>query len=87
LVENAGRATGRRSLRMEPDRGPQASSRKGPASQSRARSSAALRGVVVRVTKAGSEGSRSYEIGVRLLGESAAALTVLRRVGTITARA
>jgi hypothetical protein len=51
------------------------------------RSSAALRGVVVRVAKAGSEGSPSYEIGVRLLGESAAALTVLRRVGTITARA
>ena len=36
-VENGGRATGRRSLRIEPDRGHQASSREGPASQSRAR--------------------------------------------------
>ena len=49
--------------------------------------STALRGVVVRVAKAGSDGTRSYEIGVRLLGESAAALTVLRRVGTLAARA
>jgi hypothetical protein len=36
-VENGGRATGRRSLRIERDRGHQASSREGPASQSRAR--------------------------------------------------
>jgi len=36
-VENAGRASGRRSLRIEPDRGHQASSREGPASPSRAR--------------------------------------------------
>jgi hypothetical protein len=36
-VENGGRATGRRSLRIEPDRGHPASSREGPASQSRAR--------------------------------------------------
>jgi hypothetical protein len=36
-VGNGGRATGRRSLRLEPDRGHQAFSLEGPASQSRAR--------------------------------------------------
>ena len=47
--------------------------------------SMALRGVVVRVEKVGHDGGRPYEIGVRLLGESAEALTVLRR--TAAARA
>jgi hypothetical protein len=45
----------------------------------------ALRGVVVRLEKVGRDGGRPYEIGVRLLGESAQALTVLRR--TAAARA
>jgi diguanylate cyclase (GGDEF)-like protein len=45
----------------------------------------AMRGVVVRVEKAGHDGRRSYEIGVRLLGESAEALAVLQRVGSARA--
>ncbi|PYQ11871.1 MAG: hypothetical protein DMF80_20280 [Acidobacteria bacterium] len=47
--------------------------------------SMALRGVVVRVEKAGHDGGRPYEIGVRLVGESREALTVLRRVGSARA--
>jgi diguanylate cyclase (GGDEF)-like protein len=47
--------------------------------------SMALRGVVVRLEKVGRDGGRPHEIGVRLLGESAEALTVLRR--TAAARA
>jgi diguanylate cyclase (GGDEF)-like protein len=45
----------------------------------------ALRGVVVRVDKVGGDGDGPYEIGVRLLGKSADALTVLRRVGAAPA--
>ena len=45
----------------------------------------ALRGVVVRADKAGGDGSRPYEIGVRLVGESTEALTILRRVGSALA--
>jgi diguanylate cyclase (GGDEF)-like protein len=48
-------------------------------------SSLALRGVVVRVEKAGHDGGRLYEIGVRLVGESSEVLTVLRRVGSARA--
>ena len=48
---------------------------------------AALRGVVVRVGKAGPESARRYEVGVKLLGEAGAAMTVLRRVGSPAARA
>jgi hypothetical protein len=47
--------------------------------------SMALRGVVVRVEKVGRDDGRPYEIGVRLLGESTQALTVLRRVGSARA--
>jgi diguanylate cyclase (GGDEF)-like protein len=47
--------------------------------------SMALRGVVVRVEKVGHDGGRPYEIGVRLLGESAEALTVLRRAAAARA--
>jgi len=43
--------------------------------------SMALRGVVVRVEKAGHDGGRPYEIGVRLAAESTAALRALRRIG------
>ena len=43
--------------------------------------SMALRGVVVRVEKAGHDGGRPYEIGVRLAAESTEALSALRRVG------
>jgi hypothetical protein len=45
----------------------------------------ALRGVVVRAEKVGHDGGRPYEVGVRLLGESTEALTVLRRVGSARA--
>lgn len=45
-------------------------------------SSMALRGVVVRVEKVGHNGGRPYEVGVRLVGESTEALTVLRGVGS-----
>jgi diguanylate cyclase (GGDEF)-like protein len=41
--------------------------------------SMALRGVVVRVEKAGHDRRRSYEVGVRLVGESTDALAVLQR--------
>jgi len=44
--------------------------------------SMALRGVVVRVEKAGHAGGRPYEIGVRLAAESTEALSALRRVGS-----
>jgi len=44
--------------------------------------SMALRGVVVRVEKVGHDGGRPYEIGVRLVAESAEALSALRRVGS-----
>jgi hypothetical protein len=47
--------------------------------------SMALRGVVVQVEKVGHDGGRPYEIGVRLLGEFADALTVLRRTGAAPA--
>ena len=40
----------------------------------------ALRGVVVRVEKAGQDRGRRYEIGVRLRGDSGEALSVLRHV-------
>src|SRR5205809_1095209 len=43
--------------------------------------SMALRGVVVRVEKAGHDGGRPYELGVRLAAESTAALRALRRIG------
>jgi diguanylate cyclase (GGDEF)-like protein len=45
----------------------------------------ALRGVVVRAEKAGHDGGRPYEVGVRLVGESAEALSALRRVGSARA--
>ena len=44
--------------------------------------SMAMHGVVVRVEKAGHDGRRSYEVGVRLVGESGEALAVLQRVGS-----
>ena len=47
-------------------------------------SSMALEGVVVRVEKVGN-GGRPYEVGVRLVGESTAALSALRRVGSARA--
>lgn len=47
--------------------------------------SMALRGVVVRMEKVGHDGGRPYEIGVRLLGAFAEALTVLRRAGAAPA--
>jgi diguanylate cyclase (GGDEF)-like protein len=47
--------------------------------------SMALRGVVVRVEKVGHDDRRPYEVGVRLIGESTQALTVLRRVGSARA--
>jgi hypothetical protein len=39
-----------------------------------------LRGVAVRVEKAGQDRGRRYEIGVRLHGDSGEALSVLRHV-------
>jgi diguanylate cyclase (GGDEF)-like protein len=48
--------------------------------------STALRGVVVRVEKEG-RGAGPYEIGVKLLGDTTRALTVLRRAGALTAQA
>jgi len=47
--------------------------------------SMALRGVVVRVEKAGDDGGRPYEIGVRLAAESTEALSALRRVANARA--
>jgi len=47
--------------------------------------SMAMHGVVVRVEKAGHDGRRSYEVGVRLVGESGEALAVLQRVGSARA--
>jgi diguanylate cyclase (GGDEF)-like protein len=47
--------------------------------------SMALRGVVVRLEKADGDAGRPYEIGVRLVGEPASALTVLRRAGAAPA--
>jgi diguanylate cyclase (GGDEF)-like protein len=47
----------------------------------------ALRGVVVRIGKTGPDRTRPYEVGVKLLGESAAAMTVLRGAGAAAARA
>lgn len=47
--------------------------------------SMALRGVVVRADKAGHDGRRSYEVGVRLVGEASEALAVLRHVGSARA--
>ena len=44
--------------------------------------SMALRGLVVRVEKAGADGGRPYEIGVRLAAASDEALSALRRVGS-----
>ena len=44
--------------------------------------SMAMHGVVVRVEKAGHDGRRSYEVGVRLVGESQEARAVLQRVGS-----